>query len=155
ADQTHQKPPGMLPGGFDGDVAIGGLVPTAHTPDETGPDREPHVRGVGADLHHELPADAVRLDDTSHDEFHGGSSPPITDVCGRGQRSVSTTSTRTPSPPTAETIVRIAEAVRPPRPMTRPRSAGATATRITVPRRPPLDRTDTASGSDTIPRTRW
>jgi len=40
AFQTHQKPPGMLPGGFDGDVAVGGQITPTDPPDESGPDGE-------------------------------------------------------------------------------------------------------------------
>src|SRR5699024_2877912 len=147
AGQTHEKPPGMVPGGFHDDLAVGGARPTSCSSDQAGAGGEALLGGVGPDLDDESAADAVRLGDAPDEHLHRKSFAR--------QRSASTTSTRTSGPATDVTIVRMADAVRPPRPMTRPRSSGDTATRITVPRRPPPVRTDTASGSDTMPRTRW
>src|SRR3954453_12795392 len=59
-----------------------------------------------------------------------------------------------PRPARAETTVRNAVAVRPPRPMTLPRSSGWTRTSSSGPRRVCLSRTVTSSGWSTTPRTR-
>src|SRR5918996_264974 len=72
----------------------------------------------------------------------------------RRYRSVSTTSTRTPRPPMPPTTVRRAVAVRPPRPITLPRSSGCTRTSSVRPRRVVTSSTCTSSGWSTMPRTR-
>src|SRR5690606_27460803 len=71
------------------------------------------------------------------------------------RRSTSTMSTRTSSSDSAAVTVRRARAVRPDRPMTRPRSAAPTRTSRSGPRRVDFSVTATASGSSTMPRTRW
>src|SRR5690606_46347 len=71
------------------------------------------------------------------------------------RRSTSTMSTRTSSSDRAAVTVRRARAVRPDRPMTRPRSAAPTRTSSSGPRRVDFSVTRTASGSSTMPRTRW
>ena len=63
----------------------------------------------------------------------------------RAQRSVSMTSTLMPRPPTADITVRSAVAVRPPRPMTLPRSSGCTRICRVRPRRPVVRSTWTSS----------
>src|SRR5699024_10284240 len=74
---------------------------------------------------------------------------------GQRSRSVSTMSIRTFSPPaSAPRTVRSAEAVRPERPMTRPRSSGWTRTSRICPRRRFLLRMTTSSLWSTIPVTR-
>ena len=75
--------------------------------------------------------------------------------CSASARSTSTKSIRAPPRPASElTTVRNAVAVRPPRPITLPRSAGCTRTSRIDPRRSCLSRTVTSSGCSTIPRTR-
>src|SRR5699024_3013253 len=71
------------------------------------------------------------------------------------RRSTSTMSTRTSSSDRAVVTVRRARAVRPERPITRPRSAAPTRTSSSGPRRVDFSVTRTASGSSTMPRTRW
>src|SRR5699024_6691230 len=71
------------------------------------------------------------------------------------RRSTSTMSTRTSSSDRAVVTVRRARAVRPDRPITRPRSAAPTRTSSSGPRRVDFSVTRTASGSSTMPRTRW
>src|SRR6266568_5931529 len=63
-------------------------------------------------------------------------------------------STRTPRPPIDVMIWRSALAVRPPRPMTVPRSSGCTRTSSRWPRRESTIRTRTSSGWSTMPLTR-
>src|SRR3989440_5176584 len=63
-------------------------------------------------------------------------------------------STRTPRPPIEVMIWRSALAVRPPRPMTVPRSSGCTRTSSRCPRRESTIRTRTSSGWSTMPLTR-
>ena len=79
---------------------------------------------------------------------------PTTSSIGSALLSVSTTSTRMPRPPMPATRVRSAVAVRPPRPITLPRSSGCTCTSTVRPRRPVTISTRTSSGLATIPRTR-
>ena len=68
--------------------------------------------------------------------------------------SVSTTSTRRPRPPTPVITWRSALAVRPPRPMTLPRSSGCTRISRVLPRRLVSRSTVTSSGWSTMPLTR-
>src|SRR5436190_1677310 len=63
-------------------------------------------------------------------------------------------STRTPRPPIEPITWRSALAVRPPRPMTVPRSSGCTRTSRRLPRRLSTSRTRTSSGWSTMPLTR-
>src|SRR5699024_6244029 len=119
AGQTHEKPPGMVPGGFHDDLAVGGVRPASCSSDQAGAGGEALLGGVGPDLDDEFAADAVRLGDAPDDEFHRKS-------CAR-QRSVSTTSTRTSGPATDVTIVRMADAVRPPPALPDSDSAAASA----------------------------
>src|SRR5215469_83809 len=63
-------------------------------------------------------------------------------------------STRTPRPPIDVMIWRSALAVRPPRPITVPRSSGCTRTSSRWPRRESIIRTRTSSGWSTMPLTR-
>src|SRR5439155_999686 len=63
-------------------------------------------------------------------------------------------STRTPRPPIDVMTCRSALAVRPPRPITVPRSSGCTRTSRRWPRRESISRTRTSSGCSTIPLTR-
>ncbi|VXB78280.1 hypothetical protein NOCARDAX2BIS_340081 [Nocardioides sp. AX2bis] len=75
--------------------------------------------------------------------------------CAQRRRSTSTKSIRAPSRPArALTTVRNAVAVRPPRPITLPRSSGWTRTSSRGPRRSCLSETTTSSGLSTTPRTR-
>src|SRR5690242_15299989 len=66
----------------------------------------------------------------------------------------STMSTRMPRPPIDPMTCRRALAVRPPRPMTVPRSSGLTRTSSRCPRRESTMRTRTSSGWSTMPLTR-
>src|SRR5262249_52398542 len=71
------------------------------------------IRRVGAHVHHDLAVHPVRAHDPADDELHG-----------RRDQYASTMSTRTPRPPTDVITWRRALAVRPPRPITVPRSSG-------------------------------
>lgn len=68
--QAHEKPPGMVPGGFYGDLTVRDGIPLARPAEQAGAHSETVVRGVGVDVHHEFTADAVRFDDATHDELH-------------------------------------------------------------------------------------
>src|SRR6202012_1780433 len=107
--------------------------------------REPKFRLVGTDTDHDVAAYPVRTADPAdcHQHWYYLTSP------------VSRRSIRTCPLPARELItVRSARAVRPPRPMTLPRSSGCTRTSSTLPRRSIRLTTRTSSGYATMPLTR-
>lgn len=104
--------PGVLTYRFDGEFTI--TAAPGQPPRQHRTDGETLVWIVSTDFDRQLAGDAVRLGDTPDHKLH------------RSYRSVSTTSTRMPRPPTPATRVRSAVAVRPPRPITFPRSSGWT-----------------------------
>ena len=95
------------------------------------------------------PRDAVRLDDPSDDEVHRPATLLLAELLV-GVHHVDADAAAAD----AATRVRSAVAVRPPRPMTLPRSSGCTCTSTVRPRRLVTMSTRTSSGLSTIPRTR-
>ena len=127
------------------------------------PRGEPAVGVVGADLDGDLAADAVRPADPADHETHGpgsaGRAAGARSGCGEPR---SLTGSRPPRPgrragrgrPGPPSRCAARGAVRPPRPMTLPRSSGCTRTSRTLPRRWSRSRTRTSSGCSTMPLTR-
>src|SRR6516165_8182939 len=145
--QSHEQPPAVLARVSDDVTAFFAAV-TKFFGAQRITRSEPGGGVVGADFHHHLAADAVRFDDAPDCQLQGSS------ISSARYRSVSTTSTRIPRPPIPATSVRNAVAVRPPRPITLPRSSGWTCTSTVRPRRLVTRSTRTSSGLSTIPRTR-